>query len=262
MVEAALNTIGDNLESVALSCHKISPARYILVDSAGCFKEVSRERFEYNSKYCCWDYYSQVISINKVIASKLITSNNYLSFFIRDFSKLKIEDIEKYYSKFDIPEDRKWIPEWIAQNIFNFGNGKKADMVKFFFQGTLEEYREAGMDYLYNKSITSDKRYYQDPDAGAPLGIGLNAKKPYIHSRGRQTFGVDRDQGIRYKMFYDILKSLCKRGYPMLYVRDNGELVPMDPRDQESQFVPQSMLFVSKINQRGELEIINMDIVP
>lgn len=262
MVEAALNTIGDNLESVALSCHKISPARYILVDSAGCFKEVSRERFEYNSKYAAWDYYSQVISINKVIASKLITSNNYLSFFIRDFSKLKIEDIEKYYSKFDIPEDRKWIPEWIEQNVFNFGNGKKADMVKVFFQGTLEEYREAGMDYLYNKSITSDKRYYQDPDTGAPLGIGLNAKKPYIQSRNRQTFGVDRDQGIRYKMFYDILKSLCKRGYPMLYVRDNGELVPMDPRDKESQYVPQSMLFVSKINQRGELEIIHMDTVP
>lgn len=262
MVEAALSTIGDKLESVALSCHKVRPARYILVDSVGCFKEVSRERFEYNSKYCCWDYYSQVISINKVIASKLITSNNYLSFFIRDFSKLKIEDIEKYYSKFDIPEDRKWIPEWIAQNIFNFGNGKKEDMVKVFFQGTMEEYREAGMDYLYSKSITFDRKYYQDPDTGAPIGIGLNYKKPYIHSRGRQTLGVDRDQGIRYKIFYDILKSLCKRGYPMLYVRDNGELVPMDPRDQESQFVPKSMLFVSKINQRGELEIIDMDIVP
>ena len=261
MVEAALNTIGDNLESVALSCHKISPARYILVDSAGCFKEVSRERFEYNSKYCCWDYYSQVISINKVIASKLITSNNYLSFFIRDFSKLKIEDIEKYYSKFDIPECREWIPEWIAQNVFNFGNGKKADMVKVFFQGTLEEYRGSAMDYLYNKSITTD-RYFKYQEIGAPMGIGVNAKKPYIHSRDRQTFGVDRDQGIRYKMFYDILKSLCKRGYPMLYIRDNGDLVPMNPADKESQFVPQSILFVSKINQRGELEIMHMDTVP
>lgn len=262
MVEAALNTIGDNLESVALSCHKLMQARYILVDEYGTFKEVSRERFEYNSKYSAWDYYSQVISINKVIASKLITSNNYLSFFIRDFSKLKIEDIEKYYSKFNIPEDRNWIPEWIVRNIFNFGNGKKEDMVKIFFDGSLEEYREAAMDYLYSKSITSDKRYYQDSDTGAPIGIGLNYKKPYIHSRDRQTFGVDRAQGIRYKMFYDILKSLCKRGYPMLYIRENGELVPMDPRDKESQFVPQSMLFVSKINQRGELEIIDMDIVP
>ena len=88
----------DKIENIALKLHIPSNATYVVVDKDFNFKIISKERFSFNSKYVAMDFYSQIISMNKPVdKKKLITSNNYLTFFCKNFEKLTFEIIDNYY---------------------------------------------------------------------------------------------------------------------------------------------------------------------
>ena len=44
--------------------------------------------------------------MNKPVARKLITSNNYFSFFVKNVDKLKDEDFIDYFKKLETPHGR------------------------------------------------------------------------------------------------------------------------------------------------------------
>lgn len=91
MIKEAIDFIGaDNLEYMALQAHKPLHAVYIFVDISGkIVKEIRNEkRIDFNSKYRMMDYYSGLVSIQKPVKSKLIFSNNYLTFFLQEYRKI------------------------------------------------------------------------------------------------------------------------------------------------------------------------------
>ncbi len=90
MIKEAIDFIGtENLEYMALQAHKPLPAVYVFVDFNGkIVKEIRNERrIDFNSKFRMMNYYSELVSIQKPIKSKLVFSNNYLTFFLQEHRK-------------------------------------------------------------------------------------------------------------------------------------------------------------------------------
>ena len=82
IIGQAMDMLGrENLEELAYRVHRPKLGNYVIVNRDGSYKVINRERVDFNSKYKGWDYYSQLVTMNKPIKSKLITSNNYYYFF-------------------------------------------------------------------------------------------------------------------------------------------------------------------------------------
>lgn len=72
MIEELITSIGvQNLEKKALICHRPLDGTYVYVNEDGSYKVIQNwEKVSFNSKYRGWDYYSQLVSINKPILRK------------------------------------------------------------------------------------------------------------------------------------------------------------------------------------------------
>lgn len=214
----AMDMLGrENLEELAYRVHRPKPGNYIIVNKDGTFKAISRERVDFNSKYKGWDYYSQLVTMNKPIKSKLITSNNCYSFFCKNTEKLTEKEIDDYYEKLNTPAEWNWAKEWVKNNIHTLGK-TYSGIIKIFFPATREQYREAGMKYWIEKSISIVKDL--DEKKGVPMGWTYNKKKTYLAT----TFNTplfNNIEGLHRKIFMDFLKGLYKRGYDLLYVKEN-----------------------------------------
>ena len=80
------------------------------------------------------DYYSKIVNMNKPVASKLITSNNYFSFFVKNIDKLKDEDVIGYFKKLETPHEYMWHMYWIIDNIKEVSRDNNG-LIKVFFPG-------------------------------------------------------------------------------------------------------------------------------
>ena len=122
----------------------LSATDFILDKKTG---EINRNAVEYR-KFCYYDYYSNLISMNKSLdPSKIIHSNNYLAFWVKKESilsgKLTLEIIDKYYSILEYPEKKYEVSvyeklekeigrvdtevlyrnkKWITEHIFDMNN--------------------------------------------------------------------------------------------------------------------------------------------
>ncbi len=258
MIQQAIEMIGsDNIENVALNCHKAMRGCYVIVSDNRDYKIINERRVDFNSKYAGMDFYSSLISVNKPIASKLIQSNNYFTFFCRNTEKLTSEDIEKYYEKLEIPEKYKWFCEWIKDNIKRLGKEHKGEIIKVFFSGTREEYRKLGMKYWMEKAISYTK--YSN-ELGAPYGISVSAKKPYSISRVSAPL-YTKEECLKVKFFYDILKGLLRRGYNYLYIDDKGIYPANKDIPPTKHRILGGIFFAFTMDSKGQIIIQDMESV-
>lgn len=242
MIQECLEVFQDELkkkgERFILDTYIPSDGTYILVDSQGNVKEILQikmdkkkgelegKRNEYFPVICFYDYYSQLISMNKPMDSKkVIHSNNYLSFFVKKDSivsgKLNEKVIDSYYDVLKDPikykykktkaseiylefiekenspsekeiEERK---RWIKENIFCLDTNYNIDMqkkeyAKIFFEADEEEYKREGQRYFLPNIYNSNDYnvVIENKVYGIPdNNLGMNAKKPFLSIKTRKT---------------------------------------------------------------------------
>ena len=258
MIQQAIDMIGSGkLEEVALSWHKPIVGNYVIINLDKTYTVINERRMKFNSKYCSMDYYSGLVSMNKPVASKLITSNNIYTFFCKNTQKLTVADIYNYYDALELPEDKEWYRDFVIEHIKAFGTEYKG-LVKIFFPGTREEYRIAGLANWYDRSISKTK-YSKGLDIGVPIGYSINPKKPYMTSQ-RNIYLVNREQGVQIKIFYDILKGMYRHGYNMLYLWDNN-IFPVKNGDMPDVTIIGGIMFAFRIDDKGQVQIIDMDTI-
>lgn len=247
----------ENLEKMALEWHVPSNATYVIVDENKNYRIINnREKIGFNTKYRGMDYYSKIVSMNKPVASKLITSNNYFSFFVKNVDKLKDEDVINYFQKLETPQQYLWHMHWIMDNIKELGRNNSG-LIKIFFPGTREEYREQGLKNWYEKSITFQNSKQKKGGLGFPVSINANPKKPF--ATNFKPYLVDNDKGLEIKILYDILEGMYKHGNNMLIVNEE-KIVSTRPGREESYIsVPGGILIVYDLDKNGNVRIIHMD---
>lgn len=248
----AIEYIGaENLEDLAVRAHKPAPGIYVYVRMDGRIFAIIKnpKRVEFNSKYKMMDYYSGIVSMQKPVKSKLIFSNNYLSFFCRNTEKLTDKDIDDYFAAAGMPEEYQFYKDVIKDNVYFFEKDKM-DVVKFFLLDEPELYRELGMQNWIAKSTSKQIVPRRNPalkGKGFPVSCSYNTKKPYQMSK---MYLVDDDEGLQIKLFYDILKGLKYRGYNMLVVGEDL-FIPLRPGEMPKQRINSAVILAFDIGKSG-----------
>ena len=270
MIAEAISRIEEkeSIESVALKCHTPNSATYIVVDKNFNYKIISKERFSFNTKYVAMDFYSQIINLNKALdKKKLISSNNYLSFFCSNFEKLTEEIIDNYYKKAQTPEECLIYRDWIKENIFKIyeelrEQQKKGTIkIKLFFKANLEEYIKLNNMYLKNNVLSNTEEINKELFGNSPF-VNLNVKKPFLKTYSRKTanpYMVNTEEGIKYKYFADILYSLLRKRKTLLYILEDGTLIPLEEGEMPKRDIANALLISFELNSRGNLIINHMD---
>lgn len=187
--------------------------------------QVNRNAERYHD-FCYYDYHSDLVSMNKPLdGSKVIHSNNYLSFWVKKESilngKLTADIIDGYYEVLEHPEKKyektaalsiykdlemefgkvdaeslQKNKQWICEHIFSINDldqtidmGRK-DYLKIFFEADREEYLREGNRYLIPNIYNSNQ--YNIVVKGETLGLpdnnqGMNAKKPFLSIKTRKS---------------------------------------------------------------------------
>lgn len=224
-------------EKIILNHYIPKDGTYILVGSNG--EIVSVTDFKLDKKtgqvnknaeryhdFCYYDYHSDLVSMNKPLdGSKVIHSNNYLSFWVKKESisngKLTADIIDGYYEVLEHPEKKyektaalsiykdlemefgrvdaeslQKNKQWICNHIFSITDldqtidmGRK-DYLKIFFEADREEYWREGNRYLIPNIYNSNQ--YNIVVKGETLGLpdnnqGMNAKKPFLSIKTRKS---------------------------------------------------------------------------
>lgn len=241
MIQECLEVFQEQLknkgEKFILDIYTPADGTYIFVNKQGEVKEVLQIKMnkkkkelegrgnEYFSDICFYDYYSQLISMNKPMdAKKVIHSNNYLSFWVKKDSiqsgKLTEKIIDAYYDVLKDPVKYKYKKtkateiylefiekenslseqeieekkQWIKKNIFCLDTNYNIDMqkkeyVKIFFEADKEEYRREGQRYFLPNIYNSNDYniMIENKVYGIPdNNLGMNAKKPFLSVKTRK----------------------------------------------------------------------------
>lgn len=220
-------------------------------------KTVDRSHSEF-SRFCFYDYQSQLISMNKrVDPNKIIHSNNYLAFFVKKDSlntgKLTEEIIDGYYEILKNPLEKKYskskeaariyrqfeadegkVPgedvekskNWIKEHIFCLDNVdlKRKDYLKIFFEADVREYMREARRYLL-PNIYNNNKYnieIQGIHYGLPdNNVGMNADKPFLSIKSRKyaaSYLLDMENVLVQKELFDYLMNLVSSGKYHIYV--------------------------------------------
>lgn len=256
MIYDVIERLGDSLEDIALMLHKPQQALYIVVREDGTYRKMNEEKFDYNSKFSYWDFWSNLLSMNQPVdKKKIIQSNNKYSFFVKDFGKLTNEIIENYYENTGLDKNNEWIKKWILEHVMEFDNGKKNELVKFFFYAAAEDYKHEGERYIKEKCLRNTK-IYNDIEYGSGVGITENAKKPFLENKTRKTVyreRVGRELAYKKALFFNMLKSCIRRGKNYIYITEDGKVFPCDVCTPVEINVAGGILFVVRMDEKGNL---------
>ncbi len=216
-----------------------------------------------------YDYHSRLVSMDKPQdPKKVIHSNNYLSFWIKQESltngKLDMEAIDRYFnvlkdprSKYKNAKDYNMYDyifsivgevnqeklensrEWIKKHIFNLESlgielsGK--NYLKIFFEDDKELYINEEKRYLMTKIY--NKNDYNIVINGETYGLpndnlALNAKKPHMEHKTRKNvvpYLITPDEAVKQRKFFDYLMNEANYGYSNIFFdSDEGEIIPME----------------------------------
>lgn len=243
------------------------------------------------------DYPSVLVDMNKPVDSKkIIQSNNYLSFFIKQENltsgKLNMEIIDGYYEMLADPylksskdtskeelyqmvedevgpvnlEKLLKVQKWIKENIFNLTyelSGK--DYLKIFFLCDGVRIEQEGKRYLlpnlYNKNdynIKIDGEIYGLPNEN----MGLNSKKPYLENKNRKytvPMLLSTNEALKRKKFFDYLWGLASKGYYNVYFDTQGKIKPLESREAPKDKLTGYFLRIRK--DKNEAAILDMDTI-
>lgn len=259
MIDQIISYFGkENLEEIALEWHVPVNATYIIVDEKKNYKILNKDRIHFNTKLRGMDYYSAIVNMNKPVASKLITSNNYFTFFIKNIDKLKDDDVINYFQKLETPQHYIWHMYWIIDNIKELGQNYKG-LIKIFFPGTREEYRKLGLKNWYNKAISFNSSKQKKEGLGFPVSINANPKKPFENNFKPHL--VNNDKGLEIKIFYDILKGMAKHGNSLLFINESS-YISTSPQKQDFDYNKSgSLLIAYGLDRNGYANILHMDTI-
>lgn len=256
-------------KSLILSTYVPADGTYILIGRDGCqigsmdihmdkkTKIVDRSAPLF-SRFCLYDYHSQLISMNKPMdGKKLIQSNNYLSFIVKKDSiasgKLTEEIIDGYYETLKDPVNQKYkkskeavkiytqfeaeegcvdqeqVEEkkrWIKEHIFSLQgvDWEQKDYLKLFFEADESEYEREGRRYFLPNIYNCNDYNVEIEDVlyGLPdNNLGMNAKKPFLSIKSRKypaPYLLDKEQVLLQKKFFDYLMNLVSAGNYHIYV--------------------------------------------
>ena len=247
----------ENLEEIALEWHVPKNATYIIVNENKSYKIINnKDRIHFNTKYRGMDYYSRIVNMNKPVASKLITSNNYFSFFVKNVDKLKDEDVIDYFKKLETPHEYMWHMYWIIDNIKEVSRDNNG-LIKVFFPGTREEYREQGLKNWYEKSISFQNTSQKKKGLGFPISINANSKKPFQNNF--KPYLVNNDKGLEIKIFYDILRGMFEHGNNMLIINEKKYISTRPGTEESYRTMPGGILIGYDLDKSGNVRIMHMD---
>ncbi|MDW8803035.1 type I-B CRISPR-associated protein Cas8b/Csh1 [Clostridium sp. A1-XYC3] len=259
-------------------------------------KDIDRTN-KYIPFICFADYNSNILTNNKPIDNKMISSNNYLSFFIKKDNiankKLSNEIIDRYYDSLEDlhkkysektaeiyrtvekeiglidKEKLNKIRAWIKENIFNFIYSKsEKNYLKVFFLYSYEEYEKEVKRYLIPKVYAKNdyNNVINDTIYGLPNdNMGLNSKKPYLGNNTRKEtapYLISQKEVLLQKKFFDYLLNQSLVGRNNIYMFDDKIL------SLEKEVLPnkefKGMYFRIKKHQdkiKTEAEILDFDII-
>lgn len=204
-----------------------------------------------------YDYHSRLISMDKPQdPKKIIHSNNYLSFWIKQESlengKLDKAAIDRYFDvlknpreKYKKPQDRKMYDyiaehigdvdqekleknrEWIKENIFRL---EKLDIslsgknyLKIFFEQDEALYIKEEQRYVMTKIFNKNDYNFEIEEKvlGLPNdNLGLNSKKPYMENKTRRvtvSYLITPEEAVLQRKFFDYLMNKANAGETDLY---------------------------------------------
>lgn len=284
---------------------------YIIVDKLGKMKSPVEIRMNKKERtidrsssqlpdICFYDYYSQLVSMNKPQdPGKIVQSNNYLSFFVKKENvtggKLTEEVIERYYSVLSNPKEKykkskeasrlyEALEEkigkvdlerlernktWIKEHIFALEevvDFSKKEYLKIFFEEDAITYiRESERYFLPNIYNSND---YNVEVEGEVLGLpdnnlGMNAKKPYLSIKTRKCaapYLLGETEVMLQKKFFDYLMNFAAAGKYNIYV-DLERREFHAYKNREFPIDPISGFFL-RVQKGKELEIRGQDVVP
>lgn len=268
-MEVFKDMLEEHGERLILDTYVPADGTYILVDKNGncrmpveIQKDAKTKQIERTSPFlpdiCFYDYYSQLISMNKPMdPKKIIHSNNYLSLWIKKDSltekKLTEDIIDTYFSILKNPKEKKYakskeavqiyeefaeaegepdlekiekIQEWVKQNINQLANVdmSKNNYLKIFFEAEYSEYEREGKRYFLPNIYNSND--YNIVIDGKTYGIpndnmGMNSKKPLLSFKSRKyaaPYVLDGGDAMLQKKFFDYLMNAVSAGKYHIYI--------------------------------------------
>ena len=203
-------------------------------------------------KICLYDYYSQLVSMDKPQdPKKVIHSNNYLSFWVKQESfqngKMNLEAVDRYFDilanprkKYTNKQDRKMYEniekeigeidqeklernrKWIKENIFSLQKYEisldKKKYLKIFFEEEDQIYIKEGKRYLFTKIFNKNKYNMEREDKifGIPSNnMNLNEDKTYLEHKDRKLvvpYLISVEEAMIQKKFFDYLLNMAAIG--------------------------------------------------
>ncbi|SMC24914.1 CRISPR-associated protein Csh1 [Clostridium acidisoli DSM 12555] len=256
----------EDKEDYIFEDYYLKEGTYLLVNENGdvekefkVTKNNNDKTYDYYDKFAEMDYLSKLIDMNKPIdPSKVIHSNNYLSFFIKKDSikeKLTEDIIDAYYDillnpmkKYEKDKNKKKMYKeveeefgkvheeklqknktWIKEHIKNLirEENKEKNYLKIFFEADIEEYRRESKKYVIPNIYNSTQ--YNINIKGITYGLpndnmGLNAKKPYLENKSRKNtlpYLISTEEVSKQKKFFDYLMNNANQGKNNVYVSDD-----------------------------------------
>ncbi|MDO5337101.1 MAG: CRISPR-associated protein [Eubacteriales bacterium] len=252
----------------------------------------------YFSQICFYDYYSQLVSMNKPVdPKKIIHSNNYMSFWVKKDSilsgKLTNEIIDTYYEILMNPLKRKYAkskeasriyqlfeqeegsvnPEeveekknWIKAHIFQLHevDMSRKDYLKIFFEGEEDVYEREGRRYFLPNIYNSNEYNVEIENIvyGLPdNNVGMNSKKPFLSIKTRKypaPYLLDGESVMLQKMFFDYLMNLACKGEYSVYIDTKLGKIYSFSKEDSPEEV-ESGYYLRIRKGKNEAEILNQD---
>lgn len=261
--------------------------------------EIEGRNNTYFKKICECDYNSKIINTNKSIDTKkkLIHSNNYLSFFVKQESlinkKLTNEVIDNHYKILSNPKLKYTKPKakeiynsieqtipsmdqellqkiqlWIKENIFKLDNLgikiKGKDYLKIFFEAPIQTYINEGKRYLIPNIYNSNdfNQIFSNKLYGVPNNnLGLNTDKPYLENKSRKSIVpclLNEEEVLLQNKFFDYLLNLASKGKVNVYINDKGIKAYKNGEMIDKDF---KGIYLRIKKGKTELEIQNCDLI-
>ncbi|WP_042274353.1 type I-B CRISPR-associated protein Cas8b/Csh1 [[Clostridium] dakarense] len=245
-------------ENLIVDSYSLVEGSYILVKNNGELDKLEiykRDNDRSNKMYSYFaqrDYLSKYIDSNKAInttvtsidkngkeikiGTKVVCSNNYLTFFIKKENltsgKINEDVIKKYYDTIesiygvDNKEKLEFIKDWMRNNLLkmSYPEKEKSAYLKIFFEEDIETYRNESSKYIISK-IYNDAKYNVEIDNkiyGLPNdNMGLNSKKPYLEQKGRKNtmpYLINEEEVLIQKKFFDFLMNNVAINKRLVYI--------------------------------------------
>jgi CRISPR-associated protein Csh1 len=302
---------GRGEDSLILDSYIPADGCYILVNSKGEIicqvdlkfnkktKQMEGISERHYDKLCFFDYHSRLVSMDKPVDSKkVIHSNNYLSFWVKQENlsngKLNEEAIDRYFDVLSNPEKKyskskdrqmyEYIADqlveineeklercrnWIKKYIFNLEelgislSGK--NYLKIFFEEDRECYLQEEQRYLITK-IFNKNDYNQEIDKkiwGLPNdNLGMNQKKPYMAHKTRKVelpYMVTAQEAVLQKKFFDYLYNQAAAGKVNIYIDpEKGEIRAFSKEERMQKDFTGYYLYIQK---GTEAQIMHQDVI-